>query len=579
MDNHTNQFLSDDSSIDDLLDAIEKRLTADPSIDDKKRAERMGHYCWTANELAKALSVRRQSLTSRQLFDAGPRFKKYLSRRRISKSAKAVLGSYRNSIIREAKQLGLFAERHALEQNWRPAKKAMKGVAAGLSIINEAIKCNLRMDQYSDAALDEWGSEKLRQGCAFRFVISRKSAFRGAIRRAGLAAQFPMLRTEIAPTFRVRARELPSWLRRDIAQILRKMRAEARRDLHRFPYSSARGLVLRFQELFGFAQGTPEASSINSLEQLLSEDLIRKYILFLYEDKDWKRVSIRVCVYRIANAMSYHPVLGQRDFSWIRACVLELSEDDDTDIDPESDGAEVLLDDLAAIPKKLRAKREALKGKNRRAIAWLAVKEFIIFWLVTHPWPAQCLRTCRISGSKRNLFKGPKPRGKGPFELFPRLEQALRKNPRLRFWQFDISPAETRLGRYARGGLVSPLTRKLKEYFKYRRELVKGKPDPGTLLVNFAGQAFECGEFSKLVADICYDYVGVRIPPSEFRRKFLFDWLADCPGDLEGIAVVLWMQVDSVSALLERNNVENYPIARRRGRRAWIRRCRAYWKL
>ena len=94
------------------------------------------------------------------------------------------------------------------------------------------------------------------------------------------------------------------------------------------------------------------------------------------------------------------------------------------------------------------------------------------------------------------------------------------------------------------------------EYLLHRSELVKGIPDPGTLFVNYAGQAFECGEFAKLVADVCYEYLGVRVPLSDFRRKFLFAWLADRSGNVERVAAVLWIQMASVSAALMRHKVD-----------------------
>ena len=96
----------------------------------------------------------------------------------------------------------------------------------------------------------------------------------------------------------------------------------------------------------------------------------------------------------------------------------------------------------------------------------------------------------------------------------------------------------------------------MEESLLHRSELVKGIPDPGTLFVNYAGQAFECCEFAKLVADVCYEYLGVRVPLSDFRRKFLFAWLADRSGNVERVAAVLWIQMASVSAALMRHKVD-----------------------
>ncbi len=374
MPDHIVQHLSEESTVDELLDAIEQKMKADPLLNPHKRKEHLGHYSWTTNQIADALQIPREALTIRQLVDCETQFKDYVDRRQISQSAKVMLRSYRNNIIREAKQLGPYAEQYAFEQEWQCLRETVKGLPAGPAIVRDAIERKLHMGEYSDAVLEDWGRKMLKKGRGYRYVISRKSAFRGAVRRAGLAVRLPLLRTKPAPSFRVSARRLPQWLRHDIALMIGNMRVEARFDLRRFPWSSARGLVLRFQELVGFHENLVRLPRTSSLEQLVSESNVRKFVLFLYEDRGWKRHSIRVCVNRIANALSYHPELCTTDFSWIKLCVQELPEDDDTDIAPTFDGREVLLDDLASIPAKIRAKQEALAITDPRVKAWLVVK-------------------------------------------------------------------------------------------------------------------------------------------------------------------------------------------------------------
>jgi hypothetical protein len=128
----------------------------------------------------------------------------------------------------------------ATEEEWQPARDAAKGVPAALSIIVKDIERNSHMSEFSDGALDEWDKEQMRKGSTYRFVIS-----------AGLQASFQLLSTSIAATYRIGVRELPQWLRHEIAVMIWHMRAEARIDCDRFSLTSARGLVLRFQELLG----------------------------------------------------------------------------------------------------------------------------------------------------------------------------------------------------------------------------------------------------------------------------------------------------------------------------------------
>jgi len=575
MNDAMNSVLPDDCTVNCLLEATEAIFSADTSITEKQRREWMGHYRWTANVVAKALNVNRSTLTVRQTMKGQDKTKRCISRQPISKSSKAMLRCYMKRMIQHAKELGWSPDTFALEDEWQPAKNAAKGVPAARSIILWAMKRNLHMSEFSDDDLDEWGKENMRKGRTYRYVISRKSAFRGAIRSAGLQAMFPLLSTSIAATYRIGARELPQWLRSQIAVIIWNMRAEARMDGSRFPITAARGLVLRFRELFGYASRVLRIS-INSVEELLAEPLIRDYILFLYNELHWKRASIISSINRIHNALRFHPTLSNEDFTYIKSCILELPEDDETNIDPAADGKEILLDDLAKIPKKMCAARNRRKPQNPRVEAWLVLKEFVIFLLVTHPWPSQCITMCRIQGPRRNLFRGSMPHDGAPFALLSETEQKVARNSDLWFWQFDFSPEHMQLGRYARGPLVSPLVRKLTQYLKYRKELVKGRSDPGTLLVNFAGQPFECGEFAKLVADTCAEYCGVRVPPSAFRQKFLFDWLTEYPGDVHDLAAILWISQHSVSIEFERRS-PNVASTSTPSEREWVRRCRSYW--
>jgi hypothetical protein len=574
--NNRDLALSEKSPVDELLGAIERKLAADPSVCKRKLRALKQKYSWAADAVAESLNVSRASLTIQQLFDCESEFKEHVNSRKLSESSRASLFSIRNGMIREAKALGLFAEQFALEQEWKPAKEAVKGVSGVLSIITYMIKLLLHMCQLSDAILDDWGKKKEKEErCSHQHIISLKSSFRGAIRRAHLGDRFPLLRTEIATTFRAGARDLPGWLRSDIAAMIWKMRSEARLDRVRFSRGAALGLVERFQYLYGYVRKVMK-ELVSRMEELLDPDRIREYSLFLSKGEEWKRESIRQSLTPIANAMRAHPRLGDVDFTWVRGIVLDLPPDDDTDIDPEFDGSEILLDDLATIPGMICAERESRKHRNPRIQAWFALKEFVVFFLVTHPWPAECLRTCRIDNPKRNLFEGPIASNWGPSALFAWLKRARRKG--LQIWQFDFSPANTGLGRYARGPLIPPLVEKLQWYLKYRRALLKGKPDPGTLLVNFAGKPFDGSEFGKFVSDICRKYIDSPVPVTEFRRKFLFDWLAEFPGDVENIAAILWIQAESVRSALKRRGIEGQSPTGG-ARRGWIRRCRGYWKF
>lgn len=568
--------LADQATVDELLQAIRSLLVTDSSVCERTKRVWMCQSRRVANLAAQALKASRESLTIRQLMDCESVFAEYVARQSTSASIQTMLFGSRNRMIRQAKELGWCPNLFALENDWEPAKKAVKGVPAGLSIIKYAIENEFTMSRFSNDVLDAWGENKQRGGCSRSQVISRKSAFRGAIRRAGLEKSLPLLRTTIAPTNRIGARALHSNVRSDLATIISRMRKEAKQDRRRLPFSSAERLVTGFQDLIGYATRR-HGIQCTGLEQVLTEPLVRAYIEFLYTEKRWKRESIRSHLNRLGNAMRWHTVLAGCDFTWIKACVLELPEDDGTNITPTFTGKEVLHEDLEKIPGRIRRERHQLQGGNPRREAWLAVKEFIIFFLVTHPWPIRCLIGCRIHGPKKNLFSVPDCGAQSRLLRIPPATKTIPGNSHLRIWHFYFSPADVQLGRVTDGILVQPLAERIEEYLRFRRILVAGKPDPGTLLVNSAGRAFECSEFSKLVGNTCEKYLGVRVKPSTFQKVFLFDWLTEYPGEIENIAAILWMNVASVEAVLQRSNLNPQRYSEH-GRRSWVRRTRSYWR-
>ncbi len=568
--------LDDQATVDQLLEAIRTLLVTDSSVRERTKRVWMCQSRRVANLAAQALKVSRKSLTIHQLMDCESVFAKYVARQSKSASIQTMLSGSRKRMIRQAKELGWCPSVFAVENDWEPARKAVKGVVGALSIIKYAIENEFTMSQFSNDVLDAWGEIKQSEGCSRPQVIRSKSVFRSAIRRAGLEKNFPLLRTTIAPTNRIGARALHSNVRRDLATIIRRMRTEAKKDWRRFPFSSAEKLVIGFRDLIGYAARF-HGIQCTSLEQALTEPLVRAYIEFLYTEKRWKRESIRSHLNRLGNAMRWHTVLGSRDFAWIKACVLELPEDDDTNIAPTFTGKEVLHDDLAAIPDKICRERDQLQGGNPRREAWLAVQEFIIFFLVTHPWPIRCLIGCRIHGPKKNLFSVPACGARSHLPSTPPATKKVSGNSHPKLWQFYFSPAEVKLGRVTNGILVQPLAERLEAYLRFRRILLAGKPDPGTLLVNHAGRAFDCGTFSDVVENACQKYLGVRVKPSTFRRIFLFDWLTEYPDEVENIARILWINAASVESVLERSNLSLQYRSNHRNT-SWVRRVHPYWR-
>lgn len=310
-------------------------------------------------------------------------------------------------------------------------------------------------------------------------------------------------------------------------------------------------VVLRFQELCGFAQLVLGISNPQCLEQLLTKRVIRKFVRWLHSEKNCGVGSIGSQVNRIRNVLRWHPTLGNRDFTWMKSLVEEIS-DAEEELATKCMGPVALHSDLTKVPNKIRSKRRRLKEPDQRLEAWLAQMELLMLLLSTHPWPPLCIRKCRIKGDRPNLFRGQIPRDNYPFTLTVQAEKKLDENSHVRLWQYCFSSAETREQRMARGLVVQRLIPLLERFInQYRHILIGGNPDPETLFVNRSGRAFGSGAFASLVGEICLEYLDVRLTPYQIRRIYTLDWLAkhrEDPNRYEQLAIILWVEPSSVIA-------------------------------
>lgn len=562
--------LSEACPIDDLIAAISRRAADRGSAEQRIRAteQKCG---WAMDNLAESLGIDRASLTIQQVFDCEEKFEEHLNRRSIKETTRASLVSVRNGMIRDAMDLGLFAEQVALEEEWKPVRDAVRGILGALSIISYFIKLLLHTHEVTDAMLDDWGKiKRLEERRSRSYIGGLKSSFRAAIVRHNLQHLFPKLRTEVKAAFLMPASGLPIWLRSDLAAMIRKLRREARLSRARYSPGAAFNLVKQFRYLYGYVHKILNESAVR-MEELLDPGRIREYSLFLHK-KGWKRESIRQSLVFLANAMRAHPRLGENTFTGVKSIVGDLPPDDDTDMDSDFDGSEVLLEDLANVPGKIRAERDALVNKNPRIRAQFALKEFLTTFIVASPWPPECLRMCRLDDPKRNLFKDKVRSDWGSPASFPWLEQARRDD--LPVWQFDFNPENFQLSRYAWGPLIPPLVEALEAYLPYRSALLKGRKDPGTLLVNFAGKPFDSRGLARLISDTFDHYLGHPVTLREIRRKYILDWNAEYPEDEYNLGAVLLIQADSVRLALRKAGVESRsPIDRER---EWVRKCHSY---
>jgi hypothetical protein len=194
---------------------------------------------------------------------------------------------------------------------------------------------------------------------------------------------------------------------------------------------------------------------------------------------------------------------------------------------------------VESIPAQIRAERPAAVKRGIEHVALLGMEELIMRWLITLPWRQLNLRECRISGPTPNLFKDKI----SPFSEIDEpdwVKQMGLKNPEAQFWQFRFSVDETKTGIDVHSLLPRQLIEPLEEYLKAFRPHLLGNSDPGTLLINHAGNAMEANQIRRVVESLTLRFGGTRVTPHLFRDIVAFAWLKAHPKDFLSLSKMLW---------------------------------------
>jgi hypothetical protein len=345
--------------------------------------------------------------------------------------------------------------------------------------------------------------------------------------------------THLSLRYRIRAREMSPQLRAEIASILRTLRAHSKRRHTTSIWVSARGAVLRFQELCGFAEKVLKIGRIYQLRQVLTEDVVRSFVSWqLNKPGGNKIVSVANQIRRIKNVLLFHPVLGDVDFSWMTAIIGEYGSETPSERTKRREEGELPYEELATIPAKIRARRKELRSASARTLAWYVHDELLMLWMVAQPFYPGLIRALRVSGSSKTLFKEAKPTDDPPFRISPWVERRLKGNPEFEFWQYCFDTRQTSGRGTVRGQVVRRLVQLLESYLNvHRPNLARNATD--TLFLNRVGGPMSCMQLIQLVGNICEEFTDVRVNPSAFRRIFALYWLKVNPGDYEGLAAIL----------------------------------------
>ena len=166
----------------------------------------------------------------------------------------------------------------------------------------------------------------------------------------------------------------------------------------------------------------------------------------------------------------------------------------------------------------------------------------LMAFITTLPWRQRNIRELKVMpfADGGNLYKEEIP-AHCRMARSPWVEEALRANPRERFWQFHFRSHETKTGCVVRAILPRQLVPPLEEYIARHRGVLLGEHrDPGTLFFSRRGHPFSRGAILRMVGDLTMKYGKVRVNPHLIRDIFAVKWLQDHPEDYVTVMKILW---------------------------------------
>jgi hypothetical protein len=443
-------------------------------------------------------------------------------------------------------------------------------------VINWAIGQGIDPDHFGTPELELCASEAIQHGHAYGSVCSVKSHLRRLMveQKLGSRALGPKPVPREHRLYGTPLSEMGQPLRKQVEELVGgavvrpaypKLRGETR-----LVTKVIRDFLCRFVGYVTRVRG----SKISSLDQLLTQDLLREFLDWCQDSRRVKGNSLRSQLARLYAAVKKcrHDPLAGEDFHWIRELMTELRRDSPSQIRERKAAKWVDYELLEQIPARIRARAEALHRHQGSRFASLRRDELIFTWLLILPWRSRNLRECRVGDEAQgaNLFKCEL----SPFSTVAKpdwVKQALRVNPHEKFWMFYFRERETKGGREVRSLLPEQLIAPLEEYLRdYRPALLGDNHEAcSPLFPNKNGRPLDDRSLHTIVAGYTLRYTGKRLNPHLIRDIVAVTWLDHHPDDYLTICKLLWHQ--DVLATLEvygRDFEESHAVCRME---AWLK--------
>lgn len=358
-----------------------------------------------------------------------------------------------------------------------------------------------------------------------------------------------------------------------------------RRQIREFSARALEGSICR---LYGYLHEIGESAAICSLSQLYSLRIFEGY-------KEWLRLVrlIEPCklhlffVRLVSSALQYPPLASNR--IWLQNFLAQLPIEKDAIRRKRIAGKTLPYSELKQIPDKILAERRAIEEfltsepslsereqeRLKSTISQMAMREFLVRWILVLPWRARNLCECRIEGSCRNLYKGRVGRYSALAGV-PSVRKQIEQDPRRQFWQYKFNKEECKGNAAIHRLLPKELIDPLETYL----EKVRGTSVSETLFVDVEGKQLSTLALYCIFCELTLQHAKKRLSPKVFRDVYAFEYLRTQKGYsvLRRLSFLLWHRHTittrryyatqyNFSALTE--CVESY-LARRRPKRTLV---------
>ncbi len=302
-----------------------------------------------AAEIVRFFEMEAYAITVEMLHGIDEQFRAFLLRKWKIKSARTYVSHLRR-LVREAVALGWTEPLPKWPPEWALVLSALEHTRGQGTLIKYAVGSGITPKTLSDDDLTRLREQIIKAGRTDPYAKEVISAFKAAIREAKLQTAFPLLSLEHAGGG-TPLDQLPEGLKANVLHFLAWRMEYSRRDLKQLRPISTNRLWLTISRLYGYRVDVRGLPAVDSLKDLLSEDLVTEYV-------EWKKKRVdgdpfyAEMRFFYASIKHYPPLKGY-DLKWFpEACKL-IQHTEQSKKEERKERRQIRFDKLQLIVTKL----------------------------------------------------------------------------------------------------------------------------------------------------------------------------------------------------------------------------------